>query len=138
MAKTTVKTKEATGWVGWVAFAGVLAIVLGAFQTIAGIVALFKNEVYVVGPENLWVFDYTTWGWVHLLWGIFLLLTGGAILSGKKWGRVVGVVLASVSALVNFAFIPVYPLWSIVIIALCVFVIYALTVHGDEIAAEEE
>ncbi len=137
MAKTTVKTKEVTGWVGWIAFAGVLAIVLGAFQALAGIVALFKNEVYVIGPENLWVFDYTTWGWVHLLWGIFLVLTGGAILSGKKWGRVVGVILASVSALVNFAFIPVYPFWSIVIIALCVFVIYALTVHGEEIAVEE-
>lgn len=137
MAKTTVKTKEVTGWVGWVAFAGVLAVVLGAFQALAGIVALFKNEVYVIGPENLWVFDYTTWGWVHLLWGVFLVLTGAAILSGKKWGRVVGVILASVSALVNFAFIPVYPFWSIVIIALCVFVIYALTVHGEEIVVEE-
>lgn len=137
MAKTTVKTREVTGWVGWVAFAGILAIVLGAFQALAGLVALFKNEVYVIGPDNLWLLDYTTWGWVHLLWGVFLVLTGGAILSGKRWGRVVGVTLASVSALVNFAFIPVYPLWSIVIIALCVFVIYALTVHGDEIASEE-
>ena len=111
-------------------------MVLGTFQAVAGIVALFKNEVYVLGPENLWLFDYTTWGWVHLLWGIFLVLAGGAILSGKTWGRVTGVILASVSALVNFAFIPIYPLWSIVIIALCVFVIYALIVHGDEIAVE--
>lgn len=132
MAKTTVK-QEPTGWVGWIAFAGVLAIVLGAFQSLAGIVALFKNEVFVVGPLNVWILDYTTWGWIHLLWGIFLVLTGGAILSGKKWGRVVGVILAGVSALVNFAFIPMYPFWSIVIIALCVFVIFALTVHGDEI-----
>lgn len=132
MAKTTVK-QEPTGWVGWIAFAGVLAVVLGAFQSLAGIVALFKNEVFVVGPLNVWILDYTTWGWIHLLWGIFLVLTGGAILSGKKWGRVVGVILAGVSALVNFAFIPMYPFWSIVIIALCVFVIFALTVHGDEI-----
>lgn len=135
MAKVSTK-QEVSGWVGWVAFAGVLSIVLGTFQAVAGLVALFKNEVYVLGPENLWIFDYTTWGWVHLLWGIFLVLAGGAILSGKTWGRVTGVILASVSALVNFAFIPIYPLWSIVIIALCVFVIYALIVHGDEIAVE--
>ena len=135
MAKVSTK-QEVSGWVGWVAFAGVLSMVLGTFQAVAGIVALFKNEVYVLGPENLWLFDYTTWGWVHLLWGIFLVLAGGAILSGKTWGRVTGVILASVSALVNFAFIPIYPLWSIAIIALCVFVIYALIVHGDEIAVE--
>jgi type III secretory pathway component EscV len=63
-------------------------------------------------------------------------LAGGAILSGKTWGRVVGVLLAGVSAIVNFAFIPVYPFWSIIIIAICVFVIYALTVHGNEISEE--
>ena len=82
MAKVSTK-QEVSGWVGWVAFAGVLSMVLGTFQAVAGIVALFKNEVYVLGPENLWLFDYTTWGWVHLLWGIFLVLAGGAILSGK-------------------------------------------------------
>lgn len=135
MAKST-KNSEVTGWVGWVAFAGVLTTVLGVFQALAGIVALFKNEVYVVGPENLWILDYTTWGWVHLVWGLFLVLAGGAILSGKTWGRVVGVLLAGVSAIVNFAFIPVYPFWSIIIIAMCVFVIFALTVHGNEIAEE--
>ena len=135
MAKST-NNSEVTGWVGWVAFAGVLTTVLGVFQALAGIVALFKNEVYVVGPENLWILDYTTWGWVHLVWGLFLVLAGGAILSGKTWGRVVGVLLAGVSAIVNFAFIPVYPFWSIVIIAMCVFVIYALTVHGSEISEE--
>jgi hypothetical protein len=134
MAKS--KNSEVTGWVGWVAFAGVVTTVLGVFQALAGLVALFKNEVYVVGPENLWILDYTTWGWVHLVWGLFLVLAGGAILSGKTWGRVVGVLLASVSAIVNFAFIPVYPFWSIIIIAMCVFVIYALTVHGDEISEE--
>jgi hypothetical protein len=129
----TKSSGDVSAWVGWVAFAGILAIMLGTFQAIAGLVALFKNELYVVGPENIWLLDYTTWGWVHLLWGAFLVLAGGAILSGKTWGRVVGVTLAAVSALVNFAFIPMYPLWSLLIIAICVFVIYALTVHGKEI-----
>ena len=136
MAKSK-NSSEVSGWVGWVAFAGVLSIVLGTFQALAGIVALFKDEVYVVGQSNLWVLDYTQWGWIHLLWGIFLILAGGAILSGKTWGRVVGVILASVSALVNFAFIPVYPWWSVIIIAINIFVIYALIVHGNEMQIEE-
>lgn len=136
MAKST--KSSVSGWVGWVAFAGVLAVVLGVFQALAGIVALFKEEVYVMGMSNMWVLDFSKWGWIHLAWGLFLVLIGFAILSGKTWGRVVGVILASISALVNFAFIPVYPVWSIVIIALNVVVIYSLTVHGKEIAETEE
>lgn len=132
------KSNEVTGWVGWVAFAGVLATVLGVFQAFAGVIALFKDEVYVSGPNNLWILDYTTWGWVHLFFGLFLMLVGGAILAGKTWGRVFGVIFASVSVLVNFAFIPVYPFWSILMVVTGVFVIYALTVHGSEIAELEE
>ncbi|MCU0667438.1 MAG: hypothetical protein MUF85_02370 [Patescibacteria group bacterium] len=128
---------EMSGWAGWAAFAGILAIVAGSFQMIAGLVALFKDDVYLVGPANVWLFDLTTWGWGLLLWGAFLILTGGAILSGKTWGRVVGVVLSSVSIIVNFAFIPVYPVWSIAMVTIGVLVVYALTVHGDELKVEE-
>lgn len=134
---TKKKDQEVTGWVGWVAFAGFLAILMGTFHAVAGVVALFKDEVYAVGPNNVWVLDYTTWGWTHLILGLVVLFAGFAILSGKTWGRVVGVVVASVSAFANFAFIPVYPIWSIILIALAVFVIFALVAHGDEISLEE-
>lgn len=123
---------EMSGWTGWVAFAAFLAIIAGVFQSIMGLVALFKDEVYVVGPENLWVLDYTTWGWVHLVWGLFLVLVGFALVSGRTWARVVGVILAGLSVIANFAFIPVYPWWSILMIVVGVCVIYALTVHGGE------
>ncbi|MBP9821043.1 hypothetical protein KBC85_02785 [Candidatus Saccharibacteria bacterium] len=136
MAKNS--SNEVTGWVGWVGFAGMLAIVMGILQAIVGIVALFKNTVYAIGPENVWVLDYTTWGWVHLLWGAFLILVGGAILSGKTWGRVFGVILASISVIANFLFIPIYPFWSIIMVVVGVLVIFALTVHGKEIASLEE
>lgn len=126
--------KEVTGWVGWVAFAGVMMMLLGAFQAIAGLVALFKNEVVYIGLENTWLVDFTAWGWAHLIIGIIIVFAGMAVLAGKTWGRVIGVLLASVSALANFAFIPVYPVWSVLMIIVDALVIYALLVHGGEMA----
>ena len=126
--------KEVTGWVGWVAFAGVMMMLLGSFQAIAGLVALFKNEVVYVGLENTWLVDFTAWGWAHLILGRIIVFAGMAVLAGKTWGRVIGVLLASVSALANFAFIPVYPVWSVLMVIVDALVIYALLVHGGEMA----
>ena len=131
MAKKT-KSSDVSGWVGWVYFAGFMLTLSGVFNAIAGLVGLFKNEVYVVGRANLWLLDYTTWGWGHLLLGLFLLLAGAAIMSGKMWGRVVGVIITGLSMVANFAFVPVYPFWSILLITLNGLVLYALIVHGDK------
>jgi hypothetical protein len=111
---------------GLLVFAGTIMIVGGIFQFLAGLVALFRNEVYVVGLNYVYSFDVTTWGWIHLIIGIIVALAGAAVLTGKIWGRVVGVGLAVISMLTNFMFIPYYPLWSLLIIALDVFVIWAL------------
>jgi len=125
---------ERTGWAGWAVFAGVMLVLVGAFQAIDGLVALFKDEIYVVRPSGLVVnVDYTAWGWVHLLLGIVLIAAGAAIFSGRVWGRTLGVVAALISAVLNFAYIPAYPVWSILIIAVDVFVIYALIAHGGEL-----
>lgn len=132
MAKQTKSNSDISGWVGWVYFAGFILILNGAFQSIAGIVALFKNEVFVVAEQNLWLLDYTTWGWAHLLLGIFLLFAGSAIISGKMWGRIVGVVFAGLSLIANFAFVPIYPIWSLILIVIDILILYALIVHGDE------
>jgi hypothetical protein len=124
---------EVTGWVAWVVFAGVVMLINGAFSAIAGLVALFEDDYYLVRPNGLVVnVDYTTWGWVHLLIGILIAAAGIGALLGQTWARVVGVVMASVSAIVNFAFLAAYPFWSTIVIALDVFVIYALVVHGRE------
>jgi hypothetical protein len=111
---------------GLLVFAGTIMIVGGIFQFLAGLVALFRNEVYVVGLNYVYSFDITTWGWIHLIIGIVVALAGAAVLTGQIWGRVVGVGLAVISMLTNFMFIPYYPLWSLLIIALNVFVIWAL------------
>jgi hypothetical protein len=124
---------EPTGWVGWVFFAGMILIVTGVFQGIDGLVGLFKDDLYVVRPDGLVVtLDYSTWGWIHLLVGAALVLVGLAVLVGQTWARVIAIILAVVSAIVNFAFIPAYPVWSLLIITLDVVVIYALAAHGRE------
>ena len=118
---------------GFIVFAGVMMIMAGTFQAIAGLVGIFEDEFYVTTP-NYWLqFDATSWGWIHLLVGLLVVFAGMAVLSGQTWGRVVGVILAVLSAIANFAFIPYYPFWSITVIALDVFVIWALTAHGRDI-----
>ena len=125
---------QPSGWAtGFIVFAGVTMIMAGSFQAIAGLVALFQDEFYVTTPNYLLQFDTTSWGWIHLLVGVLVLLAGFAVLSGQTWGRVVGITLAVLSALANFAFIPYYPFWSLTIIALDVFVIWALAAHGRDI-----
>jgi hypothetical protein len=78
--------------------------------------------------------DYTAWGWVHLLVGVLLMVSAAGVLSGNIAARAVGVVLAGLSAVLNLLFIAAYPLWSTIIITVDVLVIYALTVHGGELA----
>jgi hypothetical protein len=129
---------EPSAWVGWILFAGVLMIMAGSFHAIAGLVALFKDEHFLVGKNQLVVsVDYTAWGWVHLIAGVVVALAGSAVMIGRMWARVVGVVLAVVSAIANIGFLAAYPVWSTIIIALDVLVIYALVVHGREAESVE-
>jgi hypothetical protein len=124
-----------SGWTGWAIFAGIVLFLVGVFQASAGLVALFNDDVYLVGTDRLAVtFDYTAWGWIHLALGALVAIAGIGILRGQVWARAVGVVLAGLSAFANLMFIPAFPLWSILVIALDVLVIYALCVHGGELA----
>ncbi|MEL7974826.1 hypothetical protein AAG589_03120 [Isoptericola sp. F-RaC21] len=128
------QTPETSGWAGWVVFAGTLMIMLGVFHAIQGVVALFNDQYYLVGASGLTLqLDYSAWGWVHLIGGVVVLLAGFGLLAGQTWARVVGVLLAILSAVANFAFVAAYPVWSIVMIALDVLIIFALTAHGQEL-----
>jgi hypothetical protein len=121
-----------TGWLGWIWFAGIMMIVMGSFNAVEGLVALFRGEYYVVTEEQVLVFDLTAWGWITLLIGILVALAGGALMSGAAWARVVAVVLAVVNAVAQLMFVSVHPVWSTIVIALCVTVIWAVVVHGSE------
>jgi hypothetical protein len=120
-----------SGWaVGGVVFAATMMLVIGTFQMIAGLVAIFDDEFYVVGREYTFKLDTTAWGWIHLLLGILLAVCGWALFARRAWAGVTAIVLAALSAIANFFFIPYYPFWSIVVIALDVWVIWALTRPG--------
>jgi hypothetical protein len=126
--------REPTAWVGWILFAAIMMVLLGMFHVVQGFVAVFNSDYFVVGPSGLVVsMDYTAWGWTHVVGGIVVAVAGVCLFTGQMWARVVGVVLAVASAIVNIAFLAAYPLWSLIMIALDVFVILALTVHGSEI-----
>ncbi|RHA40280.1 DUF7144 family membrane protein [Cellulomonas rhizosphaerae] len=121
--------------VGLTVFAATMLIIAGVVQAMQGLVALFNDTFYVAGAKWVFEFDVTAWGWVHLLLGIVVALAGIFVFAGAVWARTVGVVVASVSIVVNFAWLPYYPWWSIIVIVLDVFVIWALTAHGREIVA---
>jgi len=121
---------ETTGgaWAfGVVTFAGVMLVTVATFQILEGIAALAKDEVFLVGVEYVYKFDVTTWGWIHIVLGAIGLATGIGLLAGQTWARITGIALAVLGALASFAFLPYYPLWSILVIAFYVLVMWALT-----------
>ena len=120
--------------VGLSVFAGTLLVLVGVLHAVQGLVALFNDTFYVVGQEWTFSFDVTTWGWIHLLLGVLVAFAGFFIFRGAVWARTVGVAVAVLSAIVNFAWLPYYPVWGLVVIALDVFVIWALTLHGRDVA----
>jgi hypothetical protein len=123
--------QEATGWaVGFILFAAIMMIMAGVFQALAGLVAIFQNEFYVSTRNYLFQFDATSWGWIHLVVGLLVAFAGWGLLSGRTWARVVAITLAVVSAIANFAFIPYYPFWSMLIIAVDIVVIWAVAAYG--------
>lgn len=125
-----------SGWaVGWSVFAAIMMMMAGVFHAVAGLVALVDDTYYVVGQEWVFEFDVTAWGWIHLVWGALVVLVGFGILSGNVVARTVGVVAAALSAVVNFAWLPYQPVWSTIMIAIAVSVIWALTVHGRDVRA---
>jgi hypothetical protein len=125
--------EEDTGWLGWIVFAATMLAILGVFHAMAGLVALFRDGYYVVPSANLLItLDYSQWGWIHLIMGIVTVVAGIALFRGATWARVVAVVVASVSAITNLAFLAANPIWSAIMIAVNILVIYAVTVHGRE------
>jgi hypothetical protein len=123
-----------TAWVGWIAFAGLMMVMVGSFHMIQGLVALFNDEYYLVGKSGLTVqLDFTAWGWLHVIGGIVVVAAGFALFTGQIWARTVGVLVAMISAVVNIGFLSAYPIWSALMIGIDVLVIWALTVHGGEL-----
>jgi hypothetical protein len=122
-----------TGWVGWAYFASFMLMLAGVLQAIAGLAAIFKEQFFVVTEQSLLVFNFTTWGWVSLILGIILFMAGLELMRGAAWARLVAVILAALGFIANAGFFNAYPFWSIIAMTVNVLVIYALTVHGNEL-----
>jgi tetrahydromethanopterin S-methyltransferase subunit F len=128
MTETGRGSRPVSGWaIGGTVFAGVMMLLIGLFHAVAGIVAIFDDEFYVVAANYTFELDVTGWGWIHLIGGIVVALGGFALFSGATWARITGIVLALLSALANFFFLPYYPWWSLLMIALAVWVIWSLS-----------
>ncbi|MDQ0380964.1 DUF7144 family membrane protein [Amycolatopsis thermophila] len=124
---------EPTAWLGWIWFAAAMMVLLGMFNIIEGLVALFHGDFYAVGPQGLLVFDLTSWGWIHLIIGALAVAAGFGLFTGAAWARVTAVVLATINAVAQLAFLSAYPVWGALVIALDVVVIWAVVVHGGEV-----
>jgi hypothetical protein len=125
---------ERSGWaVGWIYFASVMMILIGVFHALAGLVAIFDDEFYVATRNYVLQLDVTQWGWIHLGLGVLVALCGGWLLKGSVFARTIGVFMALGSAVTGFAWMPYYPIWGILFVAMSVSVIWALTAHGRDV-----
>lgn len=117
---------------GFAITAALLMIMTGIFQALEGLAALINDNFYVRVGNYAYNVDVTTWGWIHLILGLVVATAGAFVIRGAPWARGVGMGLALLAAVANFLFIPYYPLWSILIIALSVTAIWALAVYEPE------
>jgi hypothetical protein len=119
--------------VGMTMFASVILMVVGVFQALAGLTAIINDDRLLATEDYLIKLDTTGWGWIHLILGVVLFLAGLGLLQGQLWARTIAVILAALSAIANFLWLPIQPWWAIIIITLDIFVIWAVTAHGRDI-----
>ena len=128
--------KGTSGWVVWIALAGVLLVLLGTFHIVQGVGALLTDQRFLLREAEPFLdLSTTTWGWLHVLVGGVVAAAGFLVFGGLKWARVVGASVALISALTAVSFLSEHPVWALAVIALDVVVVLALVLHGDEIRA---
>jgi hypothetical protein len=127
---------RAQGWAAYLVFAAVMLVLIGVFAVMQGLTALLDEDFYTVTRRGLVITDdYEIWGWVHLALGVGAVLTGWGLQRGNAFARLAGIVVAVLVIMVNLAFLPAYPWWSAMMIAFNLLVLYAITVHGEEVRA---
>ena len=118
-------------WSGWIVFAGIVLVIVGALDVLQGFVGIIEDDYVVATAKGLAIVDVTAWGWMTLIWGVLLAITGFGLLGGAGWARWLAIIGVSVNAIGQIAFMAnypqAYPLWNILVVALAILVLYALT-----------
>lgn len=125
-------------WAGWVGFASALMIIMGSLDFFQGLIAVIRDKYYVLGPNQIIVFDMTTWGWITMIWGVIIVIAGFALAAGSGWARWFTIVVASLNFFVQLGFVgnSQYPLWALVVVTLNIIVLYALIVRWGSVKEE--
>jgi hypothetical protein len=128
---------SSTRWTGWIGFAGLLMIVVGSLEFFEGLIAVVRDKYYILGPEQIIIFDMTTWGWLTMLWGIIVAFAGWGLLARAGWARWFTIVVGTVNILGQLAWLgsAAYPLWALTVLTLSIVILYALIVRWDEVEA---
>jgi len=134
--RPTVRWEESatSGWTGWVAFAAVMMVMVGIFSIISGLGALLRDHSFFTSGGRLFILNYTTWGWIHIIIGVLLIVVAVGLYKGSMVARIAAVVVVGLNLIAQFTWIDSAPWWSLTMIAIDVLVIYALVVHGRELA----
>jgi hypothetical protein len=117
---------------GWAAFAGVVMLMVGSLDALWGLAGVLNDEIVLVGGEGAIIADITTWGWVHLVLGSLVALTGAGLLAGNSAARWFGIVIVAINAVAQIVWFPAAPLWAFLIVLLDVMIIYQLTARWEE------
>ena len=137
MARTVPQEKTVTGWVGWIMFAAYFLIIGGVFDIMQGLAALFRDQSYFVVAENgLLTFNFTSWGWIHLLFGLAMIGVGVLLLRGSTFARILAIIIVGLNMVSQFAWLAAYPVWGIIALIIDALILYALLVHGREMVLD--
>ena len=122
-------------WTGWIGFAAIMLAMIGAITFFEGLIAIIRDNYYVVTRQQVFLFDVSTWGWIMLFWGILLFLAGLGLAAKSGWARWFTIIIVFLSLLSQLSFLgnAQYPLWSLVVITLEIVVLYALTVRWKDV-----
>jgi hypothetical protein len=129
--ETRPPEEHVSGWaLGAIVFAATITTMIGVFQVVVGLAAIFNDEFFVVTKDYAFDLDVGTWGWIQLILGLAAIAVGGGLFARATWAGVTAIVIAFLSALGNFFFVPYYPIWALVVIGLDIWLIWALTRPG--------
>jgi hypothetical protein len=129
------RAEGSAAWAGWIIFAGAMLLMLGTFNVFEGLVALFDDDRLVLVADKLVLVDLTAWGWTVLIFGVVMIATGIGLFAARTWGRVLGIIVVGLHALWQIASLGAYPVWSLLMIALDVVVMFALTARWSAVTA---